>query len=492
VPTPPNLLVFMVDQWRYDAAGHAGNRIVRTPHLDRLAAEGVRLTRAFTTAPLCTPARASLWSGLLPTHHGMLINSHWRAPAPSPANARLPAGTPTLGTVLRDAGYATAYFGKWHVGPDDDLGRCGFDHRPPPDAFRRRLSDRGVRREVRRAIARDYIVRDYLFAGITNVDGDDFYEIWLCSQAGDWIARHVREQRSAPPAGAGRPFACVVSLPGPHPGYVVPERYAARYDPAAMPLWPNAADDLADKPAPQRLFRDRITHSGSLSDDEWRTCIARYYAFCTLIDDQLGRLLAALRSLGVERDTLVLFVTDHGDPLGAHRLWDKGPFLYEEQIHIPCVARLPGVLPAAAACDAFAALHDLMPTLVEGLGLTLPRPVDGRSLWPLLRGAPPPADWPDDAYVQYHGEAFGLYSIRALRTARHKYVYYPFDRDELYDLDADPGECRNLAADPAAGATLAELRARLVRRMAAADDALAEWNDSLTPLPARRPVRGGA
>ena len=126
-----------------------------------------------------------------------------------------------------------------------------------------------------------------------------------------------------------------------------------------------------------------------------------------------------------------------------------------------------------------------MPTLVEGLGQRLSRPVDGRSLWGQLRGEPAPPDWPDDAYVQYHGEGIGLYSIRALRTAGHKYVYYPFDRDELYDLRADPWECRNLAADPGSGALLADLRARLVRRMGEADDVLAEWNNGLTPLTRR-------
>ena len=468
----------MVDQWRYDAAGHQGNPIVRTPNLDRLAAEGVRLTRAFTTVPLCTPTRASLWTGLWPTHHGVLINTHWRSPAPAPQNARLPDGMPTLGTILRDAGYATAYFGKWHVGPESDLPRCGFDHAPPAGAFQRRLRERGVRREVREPIARDYIVKDYLFAGITNLDEDDFYEIWLCSQAEEWL----RRQRANAPRD---PFACVISLPGPHPGYVVPERYARLYAPSEMPLWPNTHDDLAEKPSPHRLYRDAITHSGSLSDDEWRKCIARYYAFCTLIDDQLGRMLALLEELGVGEDTLVLFVTDHGDLIGAHGLWDKGPFLYEEQIHIPCIARLPGTLPGGATCDSFVMLHDLMPTLAEGLGQSLPRPVDGRSVWGQLRGEPPPGDWPDDAYVQYHGEGIALYSIRALRTARHKYVYYPFDRDELYDLEADPWELRNLAEEPEARPVLEELRVRLVRRMRAADDVLHDWNAGLTPLPER-------
>ena len=466
----------MVDQWRYDAAGHQGNPILRTPNLDRLASEGVRLTRAFTTVPLCTPTRASLWSGLLPTHHGVLINTHWRSPAPAPQNGRLPEGTPTLGTVLRDTGYATAYFGKWHVGPDSDLPRCGFDYQPPPGAFQQRLRERGVRREVRDPITRDYIVKDYLFAGVSSLDGDDVYETWLCTQVERWL----RERE------VDTPFACVLSLPGPHPGYVVPERYARLYDPADMPLWPNTHDDLAAKPSPHRLYRDTVTHSGTVTDDEWRTCIARYYAFCTLIDEQLGRMLAVLEELGVDRNTLVLFVTDHGDLIGAHGLWDKGPFLYEEQIHIPCVARLPGVLPAGGRCDSFAMLHDLMPTLLEGLGQSPPAPVDGRSLWGQLRGEPAPQDWPDDAYVQYHGEGIALYSIRALRTERYKYVYYPFDEDELYDLESDPWELRNLAHDPNWQTVLREMRARLVQRMRDADDVLHEWNVGLTPFPERR------
>jgi arylsulfatase A-like enzyme len=491
-----NLLIFMVDQWRYDVAGHAGNPICRTPHLDRLAGEGARLTRAFTTVPLCTPTRASLWTGLWPTHHGVLINTHWRAPAGAPQNTRLPEGIPTLGTLMRDAGYATAYFGKWHVGKDVDLARAGFDFSLPAGAYERDLRERGVQRELRDVIRRDYIVAGYPFAGITSLDGSDFREVWLCDRAEAWLRDHV----SGPGRADGQPFGCVVSLPGPHPGYIVPERYAALYDPKAMPLWPNAADDLADKPSPHRLYRDEITHSGTLTDDEWRTCVARYYAFCTLIDEQLGRMLALLEELGVAEDTLVLFVSDHGDLIGAHRLWDKGPMLYEEQLHIPCIVRLPGAegsgggeckgaagrgsgeykgIPAGTQCDAFVSLLDLMPTLAEGLGLSLAQPVDGRSAWPQLCGAPQPPDWPDDVYVQYHGEGISLYSIRALRTERHKYVYYPFDRDELYDLQLDPWEMRNLIDDPASQATLADMRQRLLRRMEQADDVLREWNAGL-------------
>jgi arylsulfatase A-like enzyme len=481
----PNLLVFMVDQWRYDAAGHAGNPICRTPHLDRLAAGGVRLTNAFTAVPLCTPTRASLWTGLWPTHHGILINTHWRSPAGGPQNGRLPEGTPTLGTALRDAGYATAYFGKWHVGPDSDLARCGFDHTVPRGAYAEHLRARGVERRVWDTIKRDYIVAGYTFAGITSLDGDDFFESWLCGRAAHWIRGHLDAQ----PQDSARPFACVVSLPGPHPGYVVPERYAALYAPKDMPLWPNTHDDLAAKPAPHRLYRDVVTHSGTLSDDEWRTCIARYYAFCTLIDEQLGRLLALLDERGAAQDTLVLFLTDHGDLIGAHALWDKGPFLYEEQIHIPVVARLPGVLPSGAVSDAFTSLVDVTPTVLEGLGVALQGQVDGRSAWSLWRGAAQgmelPADWPDDAYVQYHGEGISLYSIRALRTRRWKYVYYPLDRDELYDLETDPWEMRNLSDDPASRPVLQEQRARLVRRMEQADDVLREWNVDLTPFRSR-------
>ncbi|MBI2942225.1 MAG: sulfatase-like hydrolase/transferase [Chloroflexi bacterium] len=470
----PNVLIFMVDQQRSDACGCFGSQACRTPGLDRLAAEGIRFTHAYTSTTLCTPARASFWTGLWPTHHGLLINTHWRHPV---TKGRLDEGVATLATIFRSAGYATAHFGKWHVGPDSDMPRLGFEHVVTRQDFAdARLSltrGAGQRFELRDVVERGYIVANYPFAGITSADGEDFLEIWLCRRAEEWLAEQARHQ--------GRPFLGCISLPGPHPGYVVPERCAAMYDPDAMPLWPNVDDALEDKPAVHRFFRDNVTRSGTLTHAEWRTCIARYYAFVTLIDEQLGRMLRLLDDLDLAKDTLVLFVTDHGDLIGAHGLWDKGPTMYDEQLHIPIVARYPDVIAAGSTCDAMVSLMDVMPTLVEAAGLALPAPVDARSLWPFFLGQTM-ADWPDDVYVQYHGEGISLYTMRAVRTRRHKYVYYPYDRHELYDEEADPWELRNRSEDPAYASVLEEMKGRMAAWAERSADVVVEWNVGITPM----------
>jgi arylsulfatase A-like enzyme len=348
--------------------------------------------------------------------------------------------------------------------------RRGFDRAVSRGEFFEQRKSSGVQAQVRDLIARDYIIKDYPFAGVTSRDGEDFFEIWLCRRAEEWLRAN---------ATSDEPFFCCVSAPGPHPGYVVPERYAALYDPAEMELWPNHADDLADKPAVHRLYRDSITHSGTLTPDEWRACIARYYAFVTLIDEEYGRLVDLLDELGVAEDTIVLFVSDHGDLIGAHRLWDKGPMMYEEQVHIPLVVRWPGNVIAGQSRDEMVSLIDLMPTLVEMTGLSLPRPVDGQSVAPMLRGEAVPS-WPDDVYIQYSGEGISLYSIRAVRSRRYKYVYYPYDRDELYDAQTDPWEMQNLAEEPGSAPILAEMKARMVQWMESTGDVMVEWNADLT------------
>jgi len=467
---PNNVLILMVDQQRYDACGCYGSRICQTPTLNRLAEEGMRFTHAYTSVPLCSPTRATFWTGRWSNHHGILINTHWKNP-PSEAMGRLDDGIPILPEIFKEAGYRTAYFGKWHVGPDSEMARRGFDRVATVSEFREYLKRSGTRIEVRDLVTRDYIIKGYPFAGITSAEDEDFLEVWLCRRAEEWLRAS---------AGADQPFFCCVSTPGPHPGYIVPAGYAARYDPAQIPLWPSYEDNLADKPAVHRLFRDVITQSGTLTPDEWRTCIARYYAFITLIDEEFGRLVDLLDDLGVAENTIVMFVSDHGDLIGSHRLWDKGPMIYEDQIHIPLVLRWPGVIPAGQACDAMVSLIDVMPTLVEAAGLSLPQPVDGRSLMPFLRGETV-ADWPDDVYVQYSGEGISLYSIRAVRSRRYKYVYYPFDLDELYDEEADPWEMHNLANEPEAAPILAEMRARMAHWMEQVGDVMLEWNVEVTP-----------
>ena len=215
MPTPPNVLILMVDQQRYDSCGCYGSRVCRTPNLDRLAAQGIRFTRAYTTVPLCSPTRATFWSGLRPNRNGIVINTHWHDSF-SEDMKRLDDDIPILSEVFKAAGYQTAHFGKWHVGPDEEMLRRGFDHIATRDEFRARHRASGKQFRVRDLILRDYIIKDYPFAGVTSAEGEDFLEIWFCRRAEEWLRAHVQSEQ---------PFFCCVSQYGPHPRSTTLQRW---------------------------------------------------------------------------------------------------------------------------------------------------------------------------------------------------------------------------------------------------------------------------
>jgi arylsulfatase A-like enzyme len=463
----PNVLVLATDQQRADTLGCYGGfgaQVCRTPNLDRLAVGGVLFRNAYTAVPLCSPARASLLTGLWPTHHGMLFNSSGGESFYH--RGRISDDVDVLGRIFRDAGYHTSYFGKSHVGRDDDMQRLGFDEGLPlnyAQAPRRALYPKTD------VIQRRWLVDPTIYSGITTADGEDIVEIWYCRRAQEWLRRHASERRN-------QPFFCVVSTPGPHWPCVVPERYAALYDWREVPLPGNYHDTLAGKPSAHRICRDEAGESGTVTEEEWRKTLARYYALITLIDDAFGETLGVLDEIGEANRTIVVYLSDHGDIMGAHRLFDKGPYMYEETVRIPLILRWPQGMPAGRVVEPFASIIDVFPTLAEAAGLGLPRPIDGRSLWPLIHGHTPD-DWPDDAYSQFFGHApeRGLYDVRMLRTARHKLVYYPHDMDELYDEQMDPDELHNVVDEPAYRSLREELQERLLRRMTQAGDPLRIW-----------------
>src|SRR5436190_24310488 len=203
----PNVLVLMVDQQRTDSLGCHGGfgaQVCRTPNLDRLAAEGVRFGRAYTAAPLCSPARASLLTGLWPTHHGMLFNSGGRQET-FYHRGRIPDDVPVLGRLFRDAGYHTAYFGKWHVGPEEDIRRLGFQEGPRPSEARDPGIPTVARYPKRDVIQRRWRLDPTVYSGVTTADGEDIQEIWYCRRAQEWLRQHTMER-------TGEPFLCFLSM----------------------------------------------------------------------------------------------------------------------------------------------------------------------------------------------------------------------------------------------------------------------------------------
>jgi arylsulfatase A-like enzyme len=474
---PPNIILFLTDQLRRDALGCYGNQVCRTPHLDQLAGEGSVFENAFTTSPVCSPARASLLTGLYPHTHGVMLNTHI-APAWSKG---LSPEVPTFSRILQEAGYALDYVGKWHV--HQEWG-------PEKFGFARHLSPRCPREVVPGTELTVEFPGGSQLAGATSALPVEEHRTWkLTDTAIGLLEERARE---------GRPFFLRVDTDAPHVANVVPEPYASMYHPSTIPPWPNFEESFAGKPA-GHLRKHREWHLEGKGWDWWSQVVAKYYGDVSLIDSCVGRLLQAVRGCGLEENTAVLFATDHGDALGSHRHFEKAGTMYDEVYRIPLLVRMPAGWSRGRRPLPFVRLLDLMPTLVELAGAELPQPVQGRSLVPLLRGEEP-TDWPDSVYCEHHGEVWGYQSQRMVRTTGWKYVYNPHDLDELYNLRDDPGELLNLAEHPEFAGVREETQARLLGWNDATGDMFrwswVRWNFPKPVLPsevspARLPLTSG-
>lgn len=424
----PSLLFVFADQMRGSDLGCAGNPDVRTPVLDSLAAEGVRAARAYANVPVCGPSRACLLTGTHPTTNRVIAN-----------DLPLPAGLPTLGTLARANGYRTGYVGKWHL---DGAPRSRFT--PPGE---RRF---GFDFWAAYNCTHDYFRTRY-YRDTPEVILAEGYEPELQT---DLALEFLEAQPGAPD-----PFCLVVSWGPPHDPYEwVPERHRAMYDPAAIRLRPNARPAAPSPMAVQQRL-------------ECRRATADYYAAITALDEQLGRLLAALEARGLAQDTLVVFTSDHGDMLWSHGLLKKqAP--YEESVHVPFLARLPGRLAAGSLSESLIGTVDVLPTLAGLLGWEAPAGLEGLDLSSALQGlagAPEPRSLPlSSPYSIEEAERQGLPDWRAVRTKRHTYAETVGRQPWLlFDTVADPYQLENLAHDPAShhlrDALAAELGAWLER-----------------------------
>jgi len=420
----PNILLILTDQQQGAMLGCAGHPRLRTPAMDRLAAEGSRFARAFCTSPQCSPSRASIMTGLYP--HGHQVRSN--IPETSFGPPQLPPHLPSLGPLVRGAGYHAAYFGKWHLGAADRASSnptaYGFAHYVPTR----------YRREQ---------------------DGEDD----LATEAADYVAGYTDQ----------RPFLVVASFNDPHGVYALPH-VTRSLDDAGIALPASFVDDLAAKPAAQRIYRDEDQPAAlPLDEDTARRYLAWYAFMVERADGYLDRLLAALDARpDLAENTVVIFASDHGDLACAHRLPFKGPCMYEELICVPLLIRGPR-LSRERVCQHLVTLADLLPTVCDLAGIEQPAGLHGQSLLPLLRGETTP--WRDAVIGQYHGKQRWAAPIRMLRTAAHKLTLDRTGARELYDLGNDPDELRNLAGDPRYAPLEATLMSQLERLMVEHGDA---------------------
>lgn len=457
----PNVLFLMTDQQRADTLDPSGT--CQTPHLSDLAASGTRFSRCYAANPICSPSRASLLTGLLPHSHGMVDCTH----TVEPYRASLQPGLRFWSRDFRDAGYRTGYYGKWHVERSNDLAAFGFEHFELPRSFVQTSQGysredhptflehrRGLGLEARRSsltgsrYVRQKGYRDMLLYGVTDDPPEGTQEHYVFSRGIDFLHEAANEP--------DRPWMLFLSAEAPHDPYVAPREYYERYDPASIPRPASFDDPLGDRPGIYRRLQN------VWSDLEWQDfaeATACYYALCSLIDDQVGRILATLRELGQLDHTIVVFTSDHGDLMGAHRLMLKGVPAFEEVYRVPLVMSGPGIS-AGQRVNEITSLLDVAPTLTQ---LALGQAVSGhgRSLVPLFDGA---GRWENEAFAEMHGQRL-FYTQRVLWHESFKYVFNGFDEDELYDLSNDRHELRNLAHDPAWNDVLEELNARLWRQV---------------------------
>jgi len=458
-PERPNILIFMNDQEQGDVLepGHP----CRTPNADRLAREGLRFSQVYTTTAHCCPSRATFMTGLYPSRHGIYNNVLNQAVLHESLNP----GVVTFGEALAECGYQMAWSGKWHVsateGPDDRgwgvyqaTAVEGEWHGLRWERFRRMAQEpeeSGPRR--RGELLRPGWGRYRLYGTRPpDPESDPFMPRDLeIVRAGVRALGEVTRQEG--------PWCLFVGPVGPHDPYILPDRYASMYDPADVALPASFQDNMLDKP---RVYQRQRRFWGQMSEDEYREAIAHYWGYCTMQDDFLGMVMDALEESGQADDTLIIFMSDHGDYAGAHGLFMKGVAAFDECYHIPCVMRWPqGIERPGRTVDALVTLADFAPTFVELAGADMP-PASGRSLAPFLRDRAP-ADWPDQICSQFNGVEL-YYSQRFVRTREWKYVYNGFDYDELYHLTEDPHCLRNLAEDPRYRPIIEEMCARMWRK----------------------------
>ncbi len=435
---PPNILFLMADQMRGRALRPESPCL--TPNIDRIAAQGVRFDCAYTPNAVCSPARASLMTGLLPHNHGVLTVTH----TVDEDQCCLRTNKPHWAQRLSEKGYQTGYFGKWHVERSEQLGDFGWqvDCNHHSEVFRQReasiLGDEPAKPEY--SMAKYYEgrpgYRQSMFYGVTNRPPEKRSMGVTTSLALEFLEDVTRENH---------PWCCFVSVREPHDPFIAGQEAFSRYDPAAIELPPNVHDDLAGRPG---IYRKSARTWANLTDKEHREAAACYYASITEIDEQWGRLVDALEKAGVLEDTLVIIAADHGEHLGAHGLYCKNYMASEEVYNVPLIVRGPGVARGVTS-KARVGSHELCPTLLELTGCEPFEQVpDSRSFAHVL--ADPAAHHSEftRGFAEYFGTRFTL-TQRVVWDGPWKFVLNGFDFDELYNLEEDPYELTNLAADPA-------------------------------------------
>jgi choline-sulfatase len=436
----PNILFLMCDQLQAQVL--RPDSACKTPHLDRLASQGIRFDRAYTPNAVCSPARASLMTGLLPHNHGVLQVTH----TVDDDQCCLREDHPHWAQPLVKAGYRTGYFGKWHIERSNNLDKFGWQVNGEMSGtlFKEKKGQLSVDDQIKSNFALEkynenppgYNNQNLLY-GVTNVEPEKRNMGIITSLASDFLDQNLQK--------GGSPWCCFVSVPEPHDPFVCGSGTYAQYSPDDLTLPPNVYDDLEKRP---NIYRKAARIWEYMTDQEKKEAMACYYASITEIDRQFGRLIAKLEESGEMDNTLIILTSDHGELLGSHGMYCKNFSAYEEIYNIPLVMAGPGIEKDVIS-QARVGLHDLCPTILEwvnceSMNVEVP---DSRSFTSVLRDPKKAESQFQTGFAEYHGGRM-LLTQRITWDGNWKYVFNGFDFDELYNLDKDPYEMSNLIDHP--------------------------------------------
>jgi uncharacterized sulfatase len=438
----PNFVFIMTDTQATNVVGAYGHPELDTPNIDNLAERGIKFDRAYTTCPLCTPARAGIFSGIYPHTAGAWTN-----------NLPLGDNIKTMGQRFQDNGYHTAYIGKWHLDGHDYFGAglCppGWDPAYWYDGkcYLSELSEDEI-----------HLWRE----GLSSVEALRTHDVqaeftWahrISDRAIDFLRNDCDE-----------PFLMVVSYDEPHHPFTCPPEYAEKFQGYEYPVGPGAYDTLENKPAHHREWAE----SAAVQMENGRVIDPLYFGCNSFVDAEIGRVIDAVHRHAGDgsgdqlgrlkngdqhsrlKNTFIIFTSDHGDMLGAHRITGKGPAMYEEIAHIPLIVEGPAGLGAGTANPTLVSHIDLLPTMLELAGLEVPPIMQGQSLVPVLEGK---EDLDKSVVVEFeryeieHDSWGGFQPVRCMLSRNFKLVINLLHTDELYDLEADPAEIHNLIDHP--------------------------------------------
>ena len=441
--TQPNFVFIMTDSQGANNIGAYGYSEILTPHIDRLAAEGVRFSRAYSTSPICGPARGGIFTGCYPHACGV-----WGNELPLALTAK------TMGQRFHEYGYRTACIGKWHLSGQDyfDTGIC-------PDGWEDEYWYDGRRFLAELSDDEIYLWRQVLSTTDALKQYDIPAEFTWGHRISDRAIRFLQDQHTAP-------FVLALSYDEPHGPCTCPKQYLEPYEGFLWDAGPNKQYDMSKKPRMHQLLRDK--HRQDFTEDG-RVDYPPYFACNSFVDAEIGRVLDAIDKWAPP-NTWVIFTSDHGQFMGAHGLSGKGLAMYDESARIPLIIRAPERALAGVVDDTLVSHVDILPTMLELAGLPVLPIFDGESLVPNVQhGQQNPAksvviEW-NRADADVHASP-GLYPVRCLVRGHYKLSINLFDIDELYDLQQDPYEMENRIDDPA----LAGMRDEM-------HDALIAWMD---------------